>query len=207
MSTQAIRAKAHHPGRGNANDSRTRTLNTIVTRAIAAVERAAPQLRAAECHRLKTAPPSSLLSLLAEKTAQRERDPIAQARARGQALWNELAERSGGFLTSAEVASLLRMTTAAVHKRYKAHQLLAIRGERRGLAYPALQFVDGRVVRDLAAVLRVLAHKQVSDHSQLRFLAGAHSRLSNRTAIRALRDGDAEQVIAAAEAYGEHGAD
>jgi hypothetical protein len=95
------------------------------------------------------------------------------------------------------------MTQAAVHKRYKAHQLLGIREERRRISYPALQFSDGRVVEHLPEVLESLAARSIDDRAQLRFLAGSNSRLGGRSPIRALRDGDVSRVLAAARALGE----
>jgi len=178
----------------------------IVERAVEAVARAMSSLAAGERHRLKKASPSELLASLAARAAQEEGDELAEARLRGLDAWKKLRDSAGGFLAGADVAAMLGMSPAAIHKRYKAHQLLGIREEKRRIAYPALQFSDGRVVQDLPAVLQVLAARSVDERAQLRFLAGSSSRLDSRTPIRALQDGDLDQVLAAARTFGEHGA-
>jgi biotin operon repressor len=146
------------------------------------------------------------LTSLAARTAQEEGDELAQARLRGLEVWQKLRAASGGFLSGTDVAVMLELTPAAVHKRYKAHQLLGIREEKRRISYPALQFSDGRVVEHLPEILELLATRHVDDRAQLRFLAGSHGRLAGRTPVRALGDGDVSQVLAAARAFGEHGA-
>jgi hypothetical protein len=178
----------------------------VVERAIQAVARAVSGLAAEERLRLKKVSTAELLASLAARTAQEEGDELAQARLRGLEVWQKLREASGGFLAGADVAAMLQMTPAAVHKRYKAHQLLGIREERRRISYPALQFSDGRVVEHLPEVLESLATRRIDDRAQLRFLAGSNSRLGGRTPIRALKDGDVRGVLAAARAFGEHGA-
>ena len=178
----------------------------VVERAIRAVAQAVSGLAAGERLRLKKVSTAELLTSLAARTAQDEGDEFAQARLRGLEVWQKLREASGGFLAGADVAAMLQMTPAAVHKRYKAHQLLGIREEKRRISYPALQFSDGRVVEHLPEVLELLAARHIDDRAQLRFLAGSHSRLSGRTPVGALRDGDVSQVLAAARAFGEHGA-
>jgi hypothetical protein len=178
----------------------------VVERAIQAVARAVSGLAAEERLRLKKVSTAELLTSLAARTAQEEGDELAQARLRGLEVWQKLRDASGGFLSGADVAAMLRMTAAAVHKRYKAHQLLGIREEKRRISYPALQFSDGRVVEHLPEVLEILAARHIDDRAQLRFLAGSHSRLAGRTPVRALRDGHVSQVLATARAFGEHGA-
>lgn len=178
----------------------------VVERAIEAVARAVSSLAAGERLRLKKASSAELLTSLAARTAQQEGDQFAQARLRGLEVWKKLRESAGGFLTGADVAAMLGMTSAAVHKRYKAHQLLGIREEKRRIVYPAFQFSDGRVVQHLPAVLQALTAEHVDERAQLRFLAGSHSRLDGRTPLCALRDGDLNSVLAAARAFGEHGA-
>jgi len=175
-------------------------------RAMDAVMRAFIGLDLPEKRRLKQASDFELLTTLAARTAEQEGDELAQARLRGLEARKKLVEAGGGFLDGAGVARLLGMTTAAVHKRYKAHQLLGIREEKRRIVYPAFQFHGERVVRDLPAVLQVLAQVGVDEWAQLRFFAGANARLGGRSPIDALKAGDVEQVLAAARTFGEHGA-
>jgi hypothetical protein len=178
----------------------------IVERAVEAVARAVCTLAAGERLRLKKAPAAELLASLAARAAQEEGDVMAEARLRGLDAWRKLRDAAGGLLAGTEVAALLGMTPAAVHKRYKAHQLLGIREEKRRIGYPALQFSGGRVVQDLPAVLQVLAARRVDERAQLRFLAGSNDRLDGRAPIRALQNGDLAPVLAAARTFGEHGA-
>jgi len=175
-------------------------------RAMDAVMRAFVGLDLPEKRRLKEASDFDVLATLAARTAQHEGDELAQARLRGLDARKKLVEAVGGFLDGAGVARLLGMTTAAVHKRYKAHQLLGIREEKRRIVYPGFQFDGERVVRDLPAVLRVLSDARVDEWAQLRFLAGANARLGGRSPMDALRAGEGERVLAAARTFGEHGA-
>jgi hypothetical protein len=175
-------------------------------RAMDAVMRAFVGLELTEKRRLKEASDFDVLATLAARTAQHEGDELAQVRLRGLHARKKLVEAVGGFLDGAGVARLLGMTTAAVHKRYKAHQLLGIREEKRRIVYPAFQLEGERVVRDLPAVLRVLSDAGVDEWAQLRFLAGADARLDGRSPMHALRAGEGERVLAAARTVGEHGA-
>ena len=175
-------------------------------RAMDAVMRAFVGLDLPEKRRLKEASDFDVLATLAARTAQHEGDELAQARLRGLDVRKKLVEAVGGFLDGAGVAQLLGMTTAAVHKRYKAHQLLGIREEKRRIVYPAFQFEGERVVRDLPAALQVLSDARVDEWAQLRFLAGANARLGGRSPMDALRAGEGERVLAAARTFGEHGA-
>lgn len=177
-----------------------------VKRAIEAVTDTVIKLAPNERARLKTASRAEILTTLAATAADQESDPLAQARVRGLEVWAKLREAAGGFLSGSEVAATLGMTPAAIHKRYKAHQLLGIREEKRRIAYPALQFSRGRVVEGLPEVLRALAAHGVDEPSQLRFLAGTHARLGGRTALRALQEGGLEEVLVAARTFEEHGA-
>jgi len=175
-------------------------------RAVEAAMRAFARLELPEKRRLKAASDFDVLTALAARTAREEASEVGQARLRGLSARRRLLEASGGLLDGAAVARLLGMTTAAVHKRYQAHHLLGIREEKRRIVYPALQLEGQRVVRDLPAALLALAKAGVDEWSQLRFLAGASTRLGGRSPIRALQAGDLERVLAAARAFGEHGA-
>ena len=74
----------------------------------------------------------------------------------------------------------------------------------RGYAYPAFQFEEGKTLAGLKEVLDALR-----DHDpwmQSIFFANSNDRLSGKTPLEALRQGDRESVIRAAESYGEQGA-
>jgi hypothetical protein len=75
---------------------------------------------------------------------------------------------------------------------------------KRGYAYPAFQFEDGKTLDGLKEVLDAL-----SGHDpwmQSIFFANGNDRLNHRTPLDALRQGETEAVVRAAEAYGEQGA-
>jgi hypothetical protein len=159
-----------------------------------------------EVRSLKEASDFEVLRTLAARTAEMQGSELARAYLRGLDASHALITKAGGLLDGSDVAKLLGMTPAAVHKRYQAGHLLGIREEKRRIGYPALQFDGPRVVRDLPRVLAVLADNETDDWSQLRFLAGASARLGGRTPIDALKAGDVDTVLAAARAFGEHGA-
>jgi hypothetical protein len=182
-------------------------LAEALAKALRAVRQALTPLPPAELDRLaKRASAFELFRTLAASAADQELDQLARARLRGVDAKKKLLEASGGFLDGAAVAELLGLTPAAVHKRYKAHQLLALREERRRLLYPALQFDGNRVVQGLPLVLRALGEAHHDPWAQLRFLAGASTRLGGRAPIRALEAGDIDRVLEAAGTFGEHGA-
>ena len=170
------------------------------------VARAFRGLGAREVQTLRKASDFDVLRTLAARTAELQGSELAQAYLRGLDARHALITKAGGMLDGSDVAQILGMTTAGVHKRYQAGQLLGIREGTRRIGYPGLQFDGPRVVRDLPRVLAVLAENETDEWSQLRFLAGSNARLGGRTPVEALKDGDVEQAVSAARAFGEHGA-
>ncbi|MBC8122778.1 MAG: hypothetical protein H7Y22_13175 [Gemmatimonadaceae bacterium] len=128
-------------------------------------------------------------------------DPLAAARLRGVALKRDLLMAEGGTLTSGQVAAHLHLTRQAVDKRRRKGQLLAFSLGRRGYAYPAWQFHEGRVLAGLGQVLAALA--EYSPWTQAMFLTTGDIRLEDETPLEYLRDGHIDAVVAAAAAYGE----
>lgn len=170
------------------------------------VARAFRGLGAREVETLRKASDFDVLRTLAARTAEMQGSELAKAHLRGLDARHALITKAEGMLDGSDVARLLGLTTAAVHKRYQSGQLLGIREEKRRISYPGLQFDGPRVVRDLPRVLAVLEENDIDEWSQLRFLAGSNARLGGRTPVQALRAGDVEQTLAAARAFGEHGA-
>ena len=189
-------------GENNLTDDAVESLQ----RAMEVVSRAFRALGFREKRLLRHASDFEVLRTLAARTAEMQGSELAQAHLRGLDARQALLEAAGGLLDGAAVAKLLGMTAAGVHKRYQAGQLLGIREEKRRIGYPALQFDGARVVRDLPQVLGALAAAETDEWAQLRFLAGGNARLAGRTPIAALKAGDVEKVLAAARAFGEHGA-
>lgn len=178
----------------------------VIFRAMDAVKRAFADLDVREKRQLMDASDVDLLTRLAATTAERHADELAQARVRGVEALKKLTDAAGGFLDGRQVARLLGMTPAGVHKRLKSRQLLGVPRGKRGIGYPALQFDGAAVVRDLPLVLRVLDDSGLDPWAQLRFLAGKNTRLNGRAPVDALKSGELEKVLAAARAFGEHGA-
>jgi hypothetical protein len=170
------------------------------------VARAFRALGFREVRSLREASDFEVLRTLAARTAELQGSELAHAYLRGLDARHALITAAGGMLDGSDVAKLLGMTPAGVHKRYQAGQLLGIREEKRRIGYPALQFDGPRVVRDLPRVLAALAENETDDWSQLRFLAGSNARLGGRSPVEALKAGGVEEVLAAARVFGEHGA-
>jgi hypothetical protein len=185
---------------------RLRTTGDALGRVLTATANAYTALspRARSC--LLDGSDAEVLAVLADAAASNSKaDALAAARARWIQVREHLIAAAGGLLDTKAVAEQLRISPQAVHKQQAAGKLLAVPLGNR-LQYPAFQFADGVPLEGLPAVLRALAGKGAGPWAQLRFLAGENARLGNRTAIAALRAGDVERVVRAAEAFGEHGA-
>lgn len=132
------------------------------------------------------------------------RDPLAAARLRGVQIKHELLYEDGEPLRSEQVAEFLKITRQAVDKRRSKLQLLAITTGRRGYLYPLVQFQDQGVVPGLDRVLQAL--KDYSPWTQLMFLKSGDIHLEGKTPLDCLKAGEVEQVVWAAQQYGEQGA-
>ncbi len=131
-------------------------------------------------------------------------EPLAPAFIRGIEAKRRLIEENGGALTAEQVAQNLGVTRQAVEKRRRGGKLIAVATGRHGYRYPVWQFTESGTVPGLEEVLGVLAPHD--EWMQTAFFVGQNPRLDGRTAIDALRAGDVDKVLAAAEIYGEHGA-
>jgi hypothetical protein len=65
----------------------------------------------------------------------------------------DMAARSGGLLTQAEVTALLGISPTAVDKLFDDQEILGV-PYKNATAYPAAQFVNGRVISNLDILLR-----------------------------------------------------
>lgn len=149
----------------------------------------------------------ALLEILARPEVMQEAvrtDPLAAARLRGVTLKRDLLTAEGGTLTGEQAAAHLHLTRQAVDKRRRKGQLLAFSLGRRGYAYPAWQFHEGRVLAGLEQVLAALG--EYSSWTQAMFLTTGDIRLGGRTPLECLRDGHVDAVVVAATAYGKQGA-
>ncbi len=131
-------------------------------------------------------------------------DPLMRAKLRGIEHRKRIIEKLGGTLSVEQVSELIGISRQAVDKRRSQNQLIGLIQGKRGYAYPAFQFEDGKALDGLKEVLDAL-----SGHDpwmQSIFFANGNDRLNGRTPLDALRQGKTEAVVRAAEAYGEQGA-
>lgn len=131
-------------------------------------------------------------------------DPLAPAHMRGLEAKHRLVEQGGGALTAAQAARALGLSRQAVDKRRLAGRLLALALGRRGYVYPAWQFTPSGTVKGLEEILGAL--REHDPWMQAAFFLNRNSRLGDRTPVDMLRAGRLEEAMAAAHAYGEHGA-
>jgi hypothetical protein len=127
----------------------------------------------------------------------RQQDPLISARLRGLRMREQLLSSEGGVCSTREMADALGVTRQAVDKRRKSATLIGVRLGKRGFMYPVWQIgLDG--------LDRVLAELQGYDPwTRLAFMLTPNSWLRERTPLDALRNGEIEQVVEAAQGYGE----
>ena len=143
----------------------------------------------------------SAASIAAESS---DGDPLIRAKLRGIEHRKRIIEKLGGSLSVEQVSKLIGISRQAVDKRRSQNQVIGLTQGKRGYAYPAFQFEDGKTLDGLKEVLDAL-----SGHDpwmQSIFFANGNDRLNHRTPLDALRQGETEAVVRAAEAYGEQGA-
>jgi hypothetical protein len=136
--------------------------------------------------------------------ASGEGDPLVRAKLRGIEHRKGIIEKLGGTLSAEQVSELLGISRQGVDRRRSQNQLIGLTQGKRGYAYPAFQFEDGKTLDGLREVLDAL-----SGHDpwmQSIFFANDNDRLNGRTPLDALRQGKTEAVVRAAEGYGEQGA-
>jgi hypothetical protein len=146
--------------------------------------------------------PSQPITLL--EALQATGEPYREALRRGREAQKELLAAEGGVLTSAEVADLLGLSRQAVDKRRRAGRLLGVTTGRRGIVYPAWQFVEGGILPGLEEVLCDLR-----DHgpwSQQIFMLTKNAWVDDEVPLNVLRRGELERVRRAARMYLEHSA-
>ncbi|MHB0877268.1 MAG: hypothetical protein ACYC5O_14620 [Anaerolineae bacterium] len=189
------------------NDARERFISQAVQAVVRLADRADAETLAEALRQtspvdvLVTALLRQLGSLGAEGSAAH---PLTGALLRGQLAKRRLLEAGGGTLSSAEVARLLGVSRQTVNNRRLKGRLIGVPSTRGDYEYPAWQFADGGVLPGLERVLMALR-----DHhpwTQLSYMLNPDSRLGDRTPLEVLRQGRADDVVAAASMYGEQGA-
>jgi hypothetical protein len=144
------------------------------------------------------------VSATSTAAASTDGDPLIRAKLRGIEHRKRILEKLGGILSAEQVSELIGISRQAVDRRRSQNQLIGLTQGKRGYAYPAFQFEDGKTLDGLKEVLDAL-----SGHDpwmQSIFFANGNDRLNGRTPLDALRQGKTEAVVRAAEAYGEQGA-
>lgn len=183
--------------------------SVFVTRAINAVadiaERNAEQSLAAPA----TAPSDwevLLRALAAPDLVDRSAltSPLAQARLRGIEARQQLLESEGGTISAEEAGRALGVQRQAVDKRRQAGTLLGLSTGGHGYRYPSWQFTRDGVLGGLEPTLRALARHD--DWMKLAFFVTGNDRLAGRSPVERLRDGKVNEVLDAAQVYGQHGA-
>lgn len=136
--------------------------------------------------------------------ALHEQNPLAPAFVRGLRGREELLQAGGGAVGANEAASLLGVTRQSVDNRRRANQLIGLSLGRRGYVYPLWQFTQDGTLTGLTDVLAAL--QRFSPWMQAQFMTTGDARLGGVTPIHALQGGRIQDVLKAAEAFGEHGA-
>ncbi len=131
-------------------------------------------------------------------------EPLAPAFIRGIEARRQLIEERGGTFSVAQVASNLGISRQAVEKRRRAGKLIALETARHGYRYPVWQFSESGTIPGLGEVLGVLAPHD--EWMQVAFFLGEDPLLDGDTPLDSLKAGRLEQVLNAAQTYGEHGA-
>jgi biotin operon repressor len=130
--------------------------------------------------------------------------PLAAARLRGVEKQPALLEASGGILSAEQTAAVLGISRQAVDKRRRQGRLIGLTQGRRGYAFPAWQFANGRPVPHVEQVLDLL--NEHDPWGQLSFFLNANDRLNGKSPSNALRQDQVESVQLAARSFGEHSA-
>ena len=131
-------------------------------------------------------------------------DPLFRAKLRGIEHRKQVLAKLGGTVSVEKVADLIGISRQAIDKRRSQNQLIGLIQGRRGYAYPAFQFEDGKTLPGLKEILDEL--KGHDPWMQSIFFANGNDRLNGRTPLEALHRGELDAVLRAAEAYGEQGA-
>ncbi len=191
-------------------DSLSRTEHPVFfSRAFNALSSIANELSSQSVEELTASPTDfellvNAVSATSTAAASTDGDPLIRAKLRGIEHRKRIIEKLGGTLSAQQVSELIGISRQAVDRRRSQNQLIGLTQGKRGYAYPAFQFEDGKTLDGLKEVLDAL-----SGHDpwmQSIFFASGNDRLNGRTPLDALRQGKTEAVVRAAEAYGEQGA-
>jgi hypothetical protein len=151
----------------------------------------------------------TLIHLLAKgdavaEAASQTSDPLRAARARAAKHMSELLLAEGGPLGVQDVATLLRISRAAVDKRRRQGTLIGIADGGRSVKYPGWQFTATGLLPGLEETLR---HLSINDPwVRIEFFLSKDPDLGTKP-LDALRKGRRSEVTAAAKRFGRLGED
>jgi hypothetical protein len=132
-------------------------------------------------------------------------DPLANARLRWIIDRRRLAQAEGRPMPSREVETLLGVSRQAVAKARAEGRLVGLPGGGGQYVYPSWQFGESGVLAGLREVRRVLKGGD-DPWTFTAYMVSQNARLDEDTPLAVLRRGNRNEVMRAAEAYGEHGA-
>lgn len=139
--------------------------------------------------------PAFPVQQVAEPDADLEQ-ALQEARDRGRRRVAEILAE-GDMLTAEAFAELLGVSRVTVNARRQGGQVLGLDGAKRGFRFPAWQLDDdGRPFAALSDLHETLGG---SAWAVYRFLVTPHGSLKGRTGLEALKRGQADEVLAAAE--------
>jgi len=128
---------------------------------------------------------------------------LNEAQLRGVRTRDRLLGFEGGTMSAREVAQRLHMSRQAVDERRRKGRLIGLNIGRRGYAYPAWQFDEMGTLSGFEQVLHALA--DLESWSQVAFMLTPNSRLKGETPLNVLQLGKIDDVLNAAQSYGEQG--
>lgn len=142
------------------------------------------------------------LALISRLDQRRLRDE-QEVRSRGERVRRELRKMDGGMLESLQAAKLLRVRPEVVDEQRAAGRLLGVEGPD-GWLYPAWQFTDQGMLPGFEDTLRELGDEDT--WSKLLFFLEHDAAVDGERPLDLLRKNRVEEVMRAAELYGEHAA-
>jgi len=189
--------------------SRKPNLGPVVSRVLHAVADATTQLsqQAASDAAGERTNIGVLLRIMEEAAALGlgAEDPLASARLRWIVDRRRLAHAEGRPLPTREVEALLGVSRQAVAKARAEGRLVGLPSGSGQYVYPSWQFGESGVLAGLREVRRALRGGD-DPWTFTAFMVSPNARLDGQTPLAALRRGELNEALRAAEAYGEHGA-
>jgi len=145
--------------------------------------------------------PDGKAEAMAERLADAPADDLldgalARARSRGATRIVDIL-KGADMLTARDFGPLIGASHETVNIRRKRHEILGLQGATRGLRYPRWQVTDaGLPLPGLSELFQILGGQPWTVY---RFLRTAHAELGGRTALEALKAGQVEAVLGAAQ--------